>query len=66
MKVAPMFVSEVTAAGLLDMKLAEFRALASAGTLPAPRVLGGLSRYDVEELRRVMRGEAIGGGPMSW
>jgi hypothetical protein len=51
----PIFASERTAARLLDMSVAEFQRLVKEGSLPpATR----LDRWDVEELRRIMRGDA--------
>lgn len=51
----PLFASERTAAALLDMKPAEFRALVTAGSLPGPSLL---ERWDVSELQAIMRGQA--------
>jgi hypothetical protein len=34
--------------------------------LPPPRSLCGIERYDVDQLRRVIRGEDVGGGAMEW
>jgi len=51
----PIFASERTAAKLLDMSVAEFQRLVSEGALPGA---GPLDRWDVEELRRIARGEA--------
>lgn len=67
MQLDPMFASEATAARLLDMKPARFRELVEAGHLPPPFLVGGDRRFDVAELRRVIRGELIGGaGDMTW
>ncbi len=51
----PIFASERTAARLLDMTVAEFQRLVADGSLPPP---ARLDRWDVEELRRIMRGDA--------
>jgi hypothetical protein len=51
----PIFASARTAARLLDMSVAEFQRLVAEGALPGP---GPLDRWDVEELRRIARGEA--------
>ena len=59
---APILASERTAAQLLDMKPAEFLALVEAGHLPKA---GRFDRWDVEELRRIARGDAVDGG-MEW
>ncbi len=66
MKHDPLFVSEVTAARMLDMDVPAFRALRAAGVLPAPRAIGPHERYDVAELRSVIRGDAAAGGAMQW
>ena len=63
----PLFANESTAARLLDMKPAEFRSLVEGGHLPRARDLGGLKRWDVEELRRIAKGEAAEGlGDVAW
>lgn len=64
--VQPRLASEKTAAKILDMTPGEFRGLVDGGHLPGPRDLGGLERWDVEELVRVASGEALDGGPMEW
>lgn len=67
MKADPLFASDVTAARLLDMKPDQFRGLVAAGHLPPPRDIGGIKRFDLDELRRVIRGDLIGGGGgMEW
>ena len=53
---APLFASDATAAKLLDMRPAEFRELVDAGALPSPVLIGQLRRWDVEELRAIVRG----------
>lgn len=59
----PLLASEKTAAELLDMKPAEFRALVRSGHLPPGREIApGLERWDAEALRSVGRGDAIEGG----
>ncbi|MGC9370299.1 MAG: hypothetical protein ACP5DX_12230 [Paracoccaceae bacterium] len=63
---APLFADDKTAADLFCMKRAEFRRLVEAGHLPGPRNLGGLERWDVEELRRIACGEAMETGGMEW
>lgn len=62
----PIFASELTAARLLDMTRADFRALVDRGHLPPPRRIGNLERFDLAELQAVIRGEKIGGGDMRW
>ena len=66
-KHAPLFASETTAARLLDMKLAEFRALVEGGHLPRARDIAGLKRWDVAELQKVINGETVEGlGDVQW
>ena len=58
-KLTPILASENNAAELLDMPLDLFRTLVRAGHLPPAREIGGgLKRWDVEQLRRIGRGEA--------
>lgn len=65
---APLFADEKAAAALLTMKPAEFRALVEAGHLPRGREIApGFTRWDVEELKRLGRGEAVEGmGDVAW
>jgi predicted DNA-binding transcriptional regulator AlpA len=64
---APIFASDRLAAKLLDMKPAEFRRLIEDGNLPGPREIGGLERWDVDELRRIINGDAADGmGGVDW
>jgi len=65
MRPDPIFASEASAARLLDLRLAEFRALVDAGHLPGPLYIGAVQRFDVEELRRVVRGQAVSEG-IAW
>jgi len=66
-KHAPIFASERTAAQLLDLKPAEFRSLVDQGALPGPRRLGGFERWDMDELRRIINGDAVEGmGDVQW
>ena len=59
---APILASETTAAKLLDMKPAEFRALVDRGHLPKGfEIVPGVERWDVDGLRRIGRGDAIDG-----
>ena len=59
--VAPILAGERTAAKLLDLKPADFRALVNEGHLPKPREIAGYERWDVEELRQIGRGEIASG-----
>lgn len=54
----PIFAGEKRAAELLDMPKALFRRLVDAGVLPGPLVIGDQERWDVEGLKRTIRGEA--------
>ena len=64
---APIFATERSAAKLLDMKPADFTQLVDGGHLPKPRDIAGMKRWDVEELRRVIAGEAAEGmGDVNW
>lgn len=67
-KLAPILASETSAARLLDMKLAEFRALVDAGHLPRGREIApGLIRWPVDDLRRIACGAAVEGmGDVQW
>lgn len=65
---APIFVSETSAARLLDMKLAEFRSLVDAGHLPrGGEIAPGVLRWVTDDLRRNASGDASGGmGDVQW
>ena len=64
---APIFANERSAARLLDMKPAEFTRLVDRGHLPKPRDIAGMKRWDVDELRRTIVGEAAEGmGDVKW
>ncbi|WP_370158475.1 hypothetical protein [Salipiger bermudensis] len=62
----PLFADEKTAAELFCMKPKEFRGLVEAGYLPGALQRGGVERWDVEELTRIWRGDAIEGGGFEW
>ncbi|MCE8005995.1 hypothetical protein [Aestuariivita sp.] len=63
----PLFVAERSAAKLLDMKPADFRALVDEGVLPKPAEIGGFERWDVEQLRAIASGDlANGAGVIEW
>lgn len=58
----PVLAGEATAARLLDMKPAEFRALVEAGHLPRGREIApGVIRWPVDDLRRIACGAAVEG-----
>ncbi|MBW6506736.1 MAG: hypothetical protein K0B00_08315 [Rhodobacteraceae bacterium] len=64
---ASIFANEQNAARMLDLRPAEFRSLVDQGHLPKPRDIGGFPRWDIEELRRIIRGEAVEGmGAVQW
>jgi predicted DNA-binding transcriptional regulator AlpA len=64
---APLFASDRSAAKLLDMKRAEFRGLVDGGHLPKPKDIGGFKRWDMNELYRIVSGEAAEqAGGMNW
>ncbi len=55
MPATPLFVKDTGAARLLDMSTKEFRRLVEQGALPRPV---NFDRWDVEQLKSVMRGDA--------
>jgi predicted DNA-binding transcriptional regulator AlpA len=55
---APIAATERTAAQLLDMTKAEFRRLVDAGALPPPVRVGDMERWRVDDLRRMLSGQA--------
>ena len=61
-----LFADLKTAAESFCMKPGEFLQLVEAGHLPPPCDLGGFERWDVEELLRIGRGDAIEGGGCEW
>lgn len=62
-----MLVGERRAAGVLDLKPAEFRQLVDDGHLPRPYPCGGFERWDADELIRIWKGEAMDGmGDIAW
>lgn len=65
---APILASETSAARLLDMKPAEFRALVEAGYLPRGREIApGVVRWVTDDLRRIDSGDASDGmGDVQW
>lgn len=62
----PILADEKTAAKLLCLPPRAFRDLVAQGHLPPPRDLGGFERWDVDDLRRIARGEAMEDGGMTW
>lgn len=67
-RLAPIFANETTAAGLLDLTVAQFRSLVAAGHLPKGREIApGVFRWVVDELRRIVSGDAAEGmGGVQW
>ncbi len=51
-------VAEKTAAKMMDLAPIEFRRLVSEGVLPRPRKVGPFERWDADELKAVLRGDA--------
>lgn len=64
----PILVSEAGAARLLDMTVAQFRALVKAGHLPQGREIApGVVRWVTDDLRRIGHGDASDGmGDVKW
>lgn len=59
----PIMATETTAAQLLDMKPAEFRALVGAGHLPKGREIApGMVRWITEDLHKIASGAAMDEG----
>ena len=65
-RLLPIFVTEHSAALLLDMKTAEFRRLVKAGHLPGPSAIGPHERWDVEALRKIASGRTAEPERMEW
>lgn len=56
----PILASEVTAAKLLDMQRAQFRALVEAGALPrGQEIAPGVVRWRVADLDAIVTGQAM-------
>ena len=56
-RLTPILATETTAAALLDMKPAEFRALVAVGHLPKGREIApGVRRWSFEDLRALASG----------
>lgn len=55
----PLAVRERNAAKMLDMTPAEFRELRAKGILPPPASIGGIQRWRVEDLERIVKGESV-------
>jgi hypothetical protein len=62
----PLFAGAEKSASLFDMKKTDFLELVASGHLPGPLDLGGHRRWDVEELSKIARGEALEGGGLEW
>lgn len=60
---APILAADSTAARLLDLSLTDFLRLVSEGLLPPGREIApGVTRWDVETLRRIASGQAADEG----
>ena len=57
----PMYATLKTAAALFDMTPKEFSGLVSDGVLPKSRKIGGYERWETDELKSIVRGEAPDG-----
>lgn len=57
--ILPLFASLPTAAALLDMSRTEFARLVDQGSLPGPKNIGGLNRWDTEDLRKIASGAFV-------
>lgn len=58
MKHELILAKESTAAAMLDMPVTEFRRLVEVGALPKPTSLAGHHRWLVEDLKRIVSGDA--------
>lgn len=56
--ILPLAAGKKRAAALLDLPVKRFEEYVQAGILPGPKRIGNDERWDVEELRRVLRGES--------
>ena len=54
----PLYASEKTAAKLLDLRPKQFLELVAHGALPPPIKIGKYSRWDVEQIRAIITGNA--------
>lgn len=62
----PIFATEKRAAELLDMDRRTFRGCVAEGILPELLVIGDQERWDVEGLKRAIRGEAPSEPEPTW
>lgn len=51
-------VKDTSAARMLDMPPAKFRALVDAGALPPPVVIGDMKRWRVDQIEAILKGNA--------
>ena len=56
-----MLASDTTAAKLLDMKRDDFLGCVESGDLPKPCDIGGLKRWDMVSILKIVTGEAVEG-----
>lgn len=57
-RLTPILANETTAAALLDMSPADFRALVNAGHLPRGKEIApGFPRWDTDDLRKLSKGD---------
>ena len=57
----PIFATSKTAAALFELTESAFLNFVSEGTFPKAKKIGDLERWDTEELRSIVRGEAPDG-----
>ena len=55
---SPIAVSAKSAAALLDMSHAKFCELVRSGALPTSKMIGDLERWEVQEIRAIISGDA--------
>lgn len=60
-RLTPLAAKESTAAQLLDMSVAQFRAAVTSGDLPDGKDIAGSKRWDTDLLQRIARGQLIDG-----
>lgn len=54
----PLFANDKTTASLLDLKTTEFLKLVDEGALPPPIKIGKYSRWEVDQIRAIITGNA--------
>lgn len=54
----PLYANKKTAAKLLDLRPKQFLELVAHGALPPPVKIGNYKRWDVEQIKSILSGEA--------